>query len=194
MNDKQSSAQTKSNYIPLPDGVFDLNILEVKTGTSKSGKPMATIIMVPTTPPYENRRLYHHVLLLEKFKPYSRSFFQSLGFNNVNFESFDFSQLVGMKARGILRSEKKDGVFRQRLVKFLSFRQDVKTLPIIPEDLPPVDVPLSEVLTFSYRGNLVIKGFRYRGEMDNRKAFDRGRKLVSVLNYFLSYLRDHYGM
>jgi hypothetical protein len=194
MNDKQSGAQTKSGYTPLPDGVYDLNILEAKTGTSKSGKPMATMAMAPTNLPYENRRLYHHVLLLEEFEPYSRSFFQSLGFSDVNLGSFDFSQLVGMKVRGILRSEKKDGVPRQRLVKFLSFQQNYKTVPVFPEDLYPAVVPLSEVLTFSSRGNLVIKGFRYKGEMDNRKAFDRGRKLVSVLNYFLSYLRDHYGM
>jgi len=189
-----NTTESKPRYKPLPDGLYNLTILEVKRATSKKGHQMATVVMSPMRSDHQAKRVYYNIILEDEYLKYSRSFFEALGLSGHNVREFDFSQLAGRQLRAVVKTEEKEGVLRQKFLKFLPYKEDCRTIPVFSEDLPPQDVPLSDVVHYGRHGTLVFRAFKYRGEKDNRKAFDRSRKLISVLNHFVNYLRDHYEM
>ena len=188
------TTQVKPKFYPLPDGLYSMRILGAKKRTSKKGLQMATIVMAPIDSDYEGRKTFYNIILEDDYLQYSRAFFEVLGLENIeDIRNFDFFQLAGKKLRAIVKVERKNGFLSQKFVKFLPLR-DCQTIVVIPEDLPPADVPLSDVMHFGRHGSLVFRAFRYRNSKDNKAAFDRSRKLIAVLNYFLKYLRENYGI
>ena len=188
---RSGAAQTKSRYGPLPDGVYDLRILGAKTGTSKKGNPMATIAMIPMSSRYENEKVYYHVMLEDRFKPFSRSFFEALGLVDVgDLRNFDFSQLIGTKLRVVLRVEKKDAILRQRFVKFFPWKDKLPTFPVFSADFDDRDgVPITALIRYTKDG-LIIRGFKFKSGVKVNEKIVRVRKMLLVLKRFLAHLEQ----
>lgn len=146
----KEAASSTTSYEPLPDGDYELKVLEAAVATTSTGKTMFKVKSEVQSGPHARRFLWDNLVISPENSTAMGIFFSKMGALGLGADFFaqnpaneQIAQAMnGRTFRGTVGSRPYNGEIRNEFKRYLPAQANVPTTPVAPASAPaPAPAP-----------------------------------------------------